>query len=222
MTNSSLPTRRLSADKVEPIAGVLIKRAALQPALRSERIVAEAKRQAACLVRDAQRYRDAAAAAGYDAGFAAAVIGIAQQQARAAQACASRYDAIASEVRRALLQFLHDPALLLPLATALAERRPTGSRLRVTVPGRARQLVPELRRRLADAYPMVEVAISDRPAFVVEAGDDIFEFAPDATADALIATAQHADESDVPDPNPFDNPARGEINATDSRFVPCR
>lgn len=195
-------TLRRLPDTIPPLAGVLIKHKPISQAARAECLMHEAKRRAQALVRqaesDALTCREHAATIGYEDGFGKAFEQVVDGLERIRRLQLTLHARVAHEIRQSLQSVLEDPELLLRLAEAfavshicMADQAP-----RVSIPNRAKRILPAVRERLRQAFPSVQVTGSDSPAFIVEWGEEVMEFNPIDTAldlsDAAAASCRNA------------------------------
>lgn len=179
----SLKLRQLP-NTVDPLAGVLFKGSCMSQAVRGQLLMEDAKRCARLIVRyanrDADAWREQAETAGYEAGFARAIVQVAQCLDQIEAQRATLHEHAVATVRQMLEGLLDDQDVLLRIVNTLAngDLFATDIPLRVVLPEHARRAAPAVRECLKATYPSVQVAVGNARKFIVEAGECVLEFDP--------------------------------------------
>jgi len=186
-------TKHTYPDAIPPLAGVLLKRQPLARAARAEDLLATARRRTGQLLkgamREAQGCQRLGLGLGYQAGFALAVEQLLFYLQGCRQLHARLYQRQTEQLQTTLTDLLSDADVLLRVADELAARQELFDQapIKVLLPAAARRIAPELRRRLGEAGPRVEVGYTDAASFIVEWGEEIIEFDPADAAFRLLS-----------------------------------
>lgn len=170
--------------------GVLIKHADLQTGLRAARLINDAKRRAAQIVQQAEQQAADYRRQGYLQGYGEGVLAGADAQVQALSDARRLTHGLASqlnaELKTQLQAILPQPEFALALADDWLKQQgeEAGDPIELHIP-RAWQIAEHILRQRFAPLPEVRWCFHDEQHFVIQRGNSVYEFSPDAAAGEL-------------------------------------